>query len=100
MNHLLSMALLLLTLVPQNQKLPDEFYQIPEPVRERATIIVAGTYDEGRTPCFWMPDGSREWFLDPMFDVKRNYQGEVGNGYLRINTLSLPVNEYVKQKLT
>ena len=99
MNNLLSMAVLLWTLAPQNQNLPDEFYQIPEPVREQATIIVSGTYAEGRTPCFWMPDGSREWFVDSMFDIKQVYRGEVGNKSIRINRAGLPVNGYVNQKL-
>lgn len=99
MNYLLSMAMLLLTLAPQQQNLPDEFYRIPEQLRERATIIVSGKYAEGRTPCIFMPDGSREWLIDSWFHIKRVYRGEVGSKSVRINRAMLPKSGYVSEKL-
>src|SRR3989442_9319029 len=68
MHYLLAMATLLLIVPPQThyQKLPAEFYQIPEQIRERATIIVSGTYGQGRTPFFFRPDGTRVWFFDEL----------------------------------
>ena len=78
MNHLFSVALALLMLTPQNQKLPDAFYTLPEQVREKATIIVTGTYQQGRSPCIFMPDGSRVWALEAWFQIKKVYRGQVG----------------------
>lgn len=46
-----------------------------------------------------MPDGSREWFVDSWFDVKRVYRGEVVSELIRINTAMLPNVGYVKQNL-
>ena len=99
MKYLLSAAMLLMTLAPRDQKLPVEFQRIPEQLRQRATIIVAGTYGEGRTPCLWMPDGSREWLIDPWFEVRRVYRGEVGSNLIRINTAMLPANGYFRGEL-
>jgi hypothetical protein len=99
MHHLLSMAVLLMMLAPQHQNLPDELDRIPEQLRESATIIIAGTFGEGRTPCQWLPDGSRRWFRASWFEVKRVYRGEVKNRSIGINTAMLPVNAYVSAKL-
>ena len=99
MHHLLSMAVLLMMVFPQQQNLPDEFQLIPEQFRESATIIIAGTFGEGRTPCQWLPDGSREWFKDSWFEVKRVYRGKVESKSIRINTAMLPVNGYVSENL-
>jgi hypothetical protein len=99
MTHLLSMAVLLMMVAPQNQNLPDEFHRIPEQLRDSATIIIAGTYGEGRTPCQWRPDGSREWFKDSWFEVKRVYRGKVSSKSIGINTAMLPVNRYVSERL-
>ena len=102
MYHLFSMALLLLIFLPRtqtNQGLPAEFYQIPEPIRGRATVIVSGRYGRGRSPCLFMPDGTRRWFLDSWFDVKKVYRGEVGSQLIRVNTAMLPKTGYVKERL-
>ena len=101
MSHLYSMAILLLMFLPpsQNNQLPAKFYRIPEPIRDRATIIVSGRYGQGRTPCVFMPDGSRRWFLDSWFDIKKVYRGEVGSKFIRVNTAMLPKSEYVKEGL-
>jgi hypothetical protein len=99
MNHPLSIALLLFTLAPQHQKLPDAFYQIPEQVRERATVIVSGKYAEGISPCIFMPDGSRERALESWFNIKRVYRGKVSNKAIFINRAMLPVNGYSNKKL-
>ena len=85
---------LLLMLVPQNQKLPDAFHQLPEEVREKATVIFTGTYGEGRGFCQFLPDGTRRWALEPYFNVKRVYRGEVGGKTIHINSRVSPkINE-------
>ena len=89
MNHLLSMAIVLMTLAPQNQNLPEEFYRLPEQLRERATVVVTGTFGQGRTPCIFRPDGSRVWFIDSWFTVKKVYQGELKSRSIRVNTAML-----------
>jgi len=89
MNHLFPLVLLLV-LAPQNQKLPDEFHQLPEQIREKATVIFTGTYGEGRSPCIFMPDGSRIWALEPWFNIKRVYRGKVGGKTVQINSRVSP----------
>src|SRR4029079_2748521 len=89
MNHLFSLVLLLM-LVPQNQKLPNEFHQLPAQVREKATVIFTGTYGEGRSPCIFMPDGSRIWALEAWFNVKQVYRGKVGGKTVQINSRVSP----------
>ena len=99
MNYLVSIAMLLLMLAPQNQKLPDEFYQIPEHVRAKATIIVTGTFAQGRSPCIFMPDGRRVWALESRFNITKVYRGKVGGKSISINSAMLPKTEYVSVKL-
>lgn len=48
MNCLRVIATLLTFLAPQDQNLPDAFYELPAKVRKQATLIVTGTYSEGR----------------------------------------------------
>ena len=97
MKYLLSMALLLFA--PQNQNLPDAFHQLPEQVREKATLIVTGTYGEGRSPCIFMPDGSRRWALISWFHVTNVYRGEVGGESIYIKSRRSPKTEDVSEKL-
>ena len=99
MNYLFSIAALLTMLIPQNQKLPNEFYQLPESIRENATLIVSGTYSQGRTPCMFMPDGTRRWGIDCWFSIKRVYRGEVSGRLVRINSMMLPKGRYVSEEL-
>ena len=99
MNHLLSLAMLLLMLLSQNQNLPREFHQLPEPVREKATVIVTGTYGEGRSPCIWRPDGSRVWFLESWFQITKVYRGKVGGKSIYINKSMLPKTKDVSTEL-
>lgn len=93
MNHLFSLALLVLTLAPQSQQLPSAFYKVPEDVRARATLIVRGTYGQGRSPCIFMPDGSRAWTLETWFQVKTVYRGQVGGKSVYLKWNGLPKNE-------
>jgi hypothetical protein len=86
-------------LTAQHQNYPDEFYQLPEQLRERATVIVSGTYARGRTPCFLMPDGSRVWLLESWFNIKKVYRGAVKTKSIGINTAMLPATEYVSKEL-
>jgi len=99
MNYHFLIAVLLLTLVPQNQELPREFHQIPEHVRDKATVIVSGTYAQGRSPCIFMPDGSRVWARENWFRITKVYQGKVGGKSIYINSAMLPKTEEVSEKL-
>jgi hypothetical protein len=99
MNHLLSMAIVLMTLAPQSQNLPEEFYRIPKQLRERATVIVTGTFGQGRTPCEFRADGTRVWYLDSWFNVKKVYRGELKTKSIRVNTAMLPASQYVDKDL-
>ena len=99
MDYFLSTAFVLVTIVAQNTNLPAEFYQLPEEMRERATLIIKGTYGRERTPCQFLPDGSRRWFLDSLINVKTVYRGRVGRKFISINTAMLPKSEHVSSKL-
>ena len=99
MNQLFPMAVLLTMLSPQNQNLPSEFYQLPEPIRESATVIVSGTYGQGRTPCILRADGTRVWGLDSWINIKRVYRGKVGSKTINISRHGLPASEYVSKGL-
>lgn len=99
MNQLLSMAIVLVTLVPQSQSLPDEFYRIPEQVSARATVVLTGTFWQGTGPCMMRPNGVSVWFLDSRFTVKKVYRGELKPKSIRINTAMLPDSEYVAKNL-
>ena len=99
MNHHFLIAVLLFTLVPQNQRLPSEFYQIPEQVRDKATVVVSGTYAQGRSPCIFMPDGSRVWALESWFQITKVYRGQVGGKSIYINSAMLPKTKEVSEKL-
>jgi hypothetical protein len=89
MTQLLGIAMLLTLPAPQQQNLPDAFYELPEQVRERATLIVTGTYGEGRSPCIFMPDGTRVWYLISSIRITKVYRGEVGGKFIYLNKSSL-----------
>jgi hypothetical protein len=89
MTHILTITMLLTLLAPQHQKLPDAYYELPEQVREQATLIVSGTYAEGRSPCIFMPDGSRRWTLQSFIGITKVYRGEVRSKFLYINRNAL-----------
>ena len=78
MAYLLSIAMLFTLLAPQHENLPDAFYELPEQVREQATLIVTGTYAEGRSPCIWMPDGTRVWAVESYIRIRKVYRGKAG----------------------
>lgn len=99
MNYLISLAMLSVMLVPQNQNLPEEFYQIPEHERAEATVVVAGTFAQGRSPCIFMPDGSRRWALESWFRVSKVYRGKVGGRAVYINSGRSSGNKDVNEKL-
>src|SRR5690349_907759 len=99
MNMLFSTVILFFMLAPQNQKLPDEFYQIPEMIRETASVIISGTYYEGRSPCIFRPDGTRAWLIESLFDIKRVYRGKVRTQSIKINKAMLPKTPYVRVPL-
>ena len=98
MNHLFSIVLLLL-LAPQNQNLPDAFNQLPEQVREKATVVFTGTYGEGRSPCIYIGNGTRVWALESWFNVKRVYRGKAVGKSIYLNTRVAPKINNVSVKL-
>lgn len=85
MAYLLGIAMFLTLLTPQKQTLPDAFYELPEQVREQATLIVIGTYAEGRTRCIFMPDGTRRWTMESSIRIKKVYRGEAGGKYIYLD---------------
>lgn len=89
MTQFLGIAMLLALLAPQKQKLPDAFYELPEEVREQATLIVTGTYAEGRSPCIFMADGTRAWAIESYIRIRKTFRGEKGGKtiYLKFNSL-------------
>jgi len=89
MAQLLAIAMLLTLLAPQKQNLPDAFYELPEQVREQATLIVTGTYGEGRTPCIFRPDGTRVWSMESLIQIKKVYQGEAGGKFVYLDWFDL-----------
>lgn len=84
MTYFLLIALLL-TLMPQEQTLPSEFYELPESVTEQSTLIVAGTYAEGRSPCILMADGIRAWTMISSIRVSKVYRGEAKGKYIYLS---------------
>src|SRR5262245_52629303 len=99
MNHLLSLWMVFAMLVPQNQNLPDVFYQIPEEIRDTATIILSGTFDQHRTPCIMRSDGLRVWAIDSYFIVNRIHRGKLRAKFVNIRKEMLPTAEYVRNEL-
>jgi hypothetical protein len=99
MNHLLSLAILLLMPVSKNQNLPEAYHKLPEQVREKATIIATGTYAQGRSPCILMPDGNRVWARESWFQITKVYRGKVGGRAIHINSSMLPKTKDVSAKL-
>ena len=99
MNQLLSLALLLLVPVSQNQKLPDAYYQLPQQIREQATIVATGKYGWGRTPYVWMRDGTQVFARTSWFQITKVYRGQVGGRSIYINSSMLPNTKYVSAKL-
>ena len=100
MNYLFSLAMLLmLMLPPQNQHLPDAFQQLPAEVREKATLIITGTYAVGRSPCIFMPDGIRVWARESWFQITKVYLGTAGGKSIYIKSGRLPKAKDVSEKL-
>lgn len=99
MNYLLSLAMLFSMLVSQNQQLPDAFDQLPVEVREKATIVVTGTYGQGRGPCLMTANGLRVWPLESWFRVTKIYRGRVGGKSIYINSSRVLKNDYISPEL-
>ncbi len=91
------------TVVTRKDKFPKEFYEIPASVRNAATVVVAGKYMEGRSPC--IPggvegiEGTREWYLLTGFSLTKIYRGDVGTDYLGIGQ-GFPPKAFVTAPLT
>ena len=89
MTHLAAIAMLLTLLAPQKQNLPAAFYELPEEVRTQATLIVSGTYGEGRTPCIFMADGIRAWSMEASIQIKKVYRGQAGGKFIYLDWFNL-----------
>ena len=85
MNLFVLGLLLFASLAPQKQDLPDAFYDLPEEVRQQATLIVTGTYYEGRTPCFFISKTIRAWAMQSSIQIKKVYRGEAGGKFIYLN---------------
>src|SRR6266516_585638 len=92
-------AALLTMLSPQNQRPPDEFYRLPEQIRESATVIVSGTFGRGRTPCMIRADGIRVWGIESWIHIKTVYRGGVKSRSIDIDPRKLPATSHVSQEL-
>ena len=99
MNHLFSLAFLMLMFAPQNQRLPDEFHKLPEEASAKATVIVTGTFVRGRGPCIFMADGIRRWPLESWFRITKVYRGQVGGKNIYINSMIPAKDEEADVKL-
>ncbi len=99
MIHLFSLAILLLAPVSRNQNLPHAYYQLPEQIRQRATVIATGKYFLGRSPYIWMRDGTEVWARTSWFRITKVYRGQVGGRSIYINSSMLPNTKYVSAKL-
>jgi hypothetical protein len=64
--------------------LPEGYWQLPAADRGRATVVLAGTYRTGRSPCERLPDGSRRWALLRGFEAGTVYRGRVRSGYVGV----------------
>ena len=87
MSCLLAIAMLL-TLAP-DQNLPDGFYELPEEIRGQATLIVTGTYSEGRSPCIVRPGGIRAWTVESVMKITKVHRGEVGGKFIYLSWSTL-----------
>ena len=99
MNQLLSLALVLLAPVLQNQKLPGAYDQLPQQIREQATIVATGKYGWGRTPYIWLRDGTQVFARTSWFQITKVYRGQVGGRSIYINSSMLPKTKYVSAEL-
>ena len=97
--HLPAIAMLVTLLVSQKQDLPDAFYQIPESVREQATLVVTGSYSEGRSPCILRPDGTRAWTMESELQITKVYRGKAGKT-IYLNWGSKLEGKPIKEMLT
>ncbi|QCW99172.1 hypothetical protein FGM00_03220 [Aggregatimonas sangjinii] len=51
-------------------------------------IEFLGSYQTGRAPCEWLPDGSRRWAVTTGFNIQTSLQGDVKVAYIEIETQS------------
>jgi hypothetical protein len=64
--------------------LPEAYWRLPAEVRDRATVVVSGTYTTGRGPCEWLPHGGRRWRLLAGFVTTTVYRGSVRAKYIGV----------------
>jgi len=62
----------------------DPLGRIPEELWERATLIVSGRYEEGRSPCIWVGEDRRVWLLTQGFSITDRFRGEIRGDYVGI----------------
>jgi hypothetical protein len=96
MDNFYSTAMLLLMLLPQQAKLPAEFYRIPQKVRTSATVVFSGVYERELSP--HIPRGNTGVYARYIltgFTVENIYRGRIGSDYIGINSAMLPKTGYV-----
>jgi hypothetical protein len=81
-------------------EMPESLTRLPAEVRDAATIIVAGKYWQGRSPCEFLPDGSRRWALLRGFEIEAVFRGEVGTDYLGIDDQDLPTSLALEENVS
>jgi hypothetical protein len=73
----------------------DPLERLPEELWERATLIVAGRYEEGRSPCIWVGEDTRVWLRIQGFAITDRLRGEVRGDYVGIDLTEPPQTSYV-----
>ena len=61
-----------------------QFWTNPQDSSRMIEIEFFGTYQTGRAPCEWLPDGSRRWAKTTGFNVSSVTKGDLQVGYLEI----------------
>ncbi len=63
--------------------------RLPKELWERAAVILTGTYTEGRTPCIWVNEDERRWYLTRGFTITGTHRGKIRSPYVEVD-LSTP----------
>jgi hypothetical protein len=95
--NLLHAAVLSLMLMSKNHNVPRELEAVPAEVRERATVALIGTYYTGRSPCQFLPNGDRRWYLLAGFRIEKLLIGNFLADYVGINQAMLPEDPLVEK---
>ena len=75
--------------VEKISNLPPALKNISSDFRENSTIIFVGTFETGRAPCEFLPDGSHRWMRTTGFRVNESIRGEIRTPYVEVHLNSL-----------